>query len=855
MKTFSPETFASNYSTYPNRFDELLDSKQELRNHWLGFEKTYQNLGKTEFDNRCDELKRLLRENGVTYNVYGDVENINRPWKLDPIPFIINQKEWALLEIGIKQRAKLLNLILIDIYGKKELFQKGLLPLELIYNHSGFVRQANGINLQNQTPLTLYASDIARNNKGEYWVISDRTQAPSGLGYCLENRSVMSRSFSDFFKETNIRKLSSYAQIYRTAINSIAPNQSDAPKIVLLSPGPHNETFFEHAYVASFMGYTLVQGDDLVVRENNVWLKSLEGLEKVDVIIRRVDDLFCDPLELKEESQLGIPGLLEVIRSGNVAVANSIGSAVLENPGLMAFLPSICKHYLDEELIIPSIASWWCGQKSELAYVLEHLQDMKIKTIYRQEGRSTISEGNLSKKELELLKQKIISKPYLYVGQELIDVASTPSYTHGKLEPRFAAFRNFAVAYKNDYHCMPGGLTRSSDQKDIFKVSNQLGGYSKDTWILGSEPPIQLSLPLANVQKAKLKQDQSISSRAAENLYWVGRYVERIRINARFLNVVLDHLNQSNKTLIETEQAYTNNLLYSLTHLTMSYPGFLDPEKSKELLSSPFHEIIRIIFDTKISSSLASNIQNLKRSIYSIRDKFSLYTWRAVYKLEEEWQDLLQSQHHNYRSINHALDNIIIYLSALMEMNSESTVKEHSFMLLDIGRRIEKALLITSLIRSTFSTKHEDAVESKLMEAILISCSSLNTYRSRYRGQLSISATIDLLLLDNTNSSSLAYQIEAIKNCMEQLPDINKNYAKSEEQKTIFEIYALLKLSDPSKLVATENDNDLRVQLEHILSKITTQLVNISGLITTKYFSHLHATQQSFTQALESDEI
>lgn len=843
------------YASSPKRFDEMLGTSQEIKNHWLAFQNTFQNMGQAEFDNRYEELKRLLRENGVTYNIYGDSGDINRPWKLDPIPYIIPQKEWSMLEAGLKQRAHVLNLIFTDVYGKKELFKKGLLPLELIYNHNGFVRQVDGIALKNKMPLTLYGVDVVRNSEGGFWVISDRTQAPSGLGYSLENRSVMSRILPDFFRDSQVRKLASFTQLYRSAINEIAAHQSENPKVVLLSPGPHNETYFEHAYVASFMGYTLVQGDDLVVRDYHVWLKSIEGLEKIDVIIRRVDDLFCDPLELREDSHLGVPGLLEVVRKGNVTIANPVGSAVLENPGLMSFLPNICKYYLNEKLILPSIATWWCGQKTELDYVLNNLQKMKIKTIYRQDGKSTISEGNLSSKELELVKQKILAKPYLYVGQELIEVASTPSYTHSKLVPRFASFRNFIVAHKGDYHCMPGGLTRSSDNKDIFKVSNQLGGYSKDTWVLGAEPPVQLSLNLPSTLKIKLTQDQSISSRAAENLYWVGRYVERTKITSRFLNVVLDQLNQENKTVVEIERVYMENLLQSLTHLTMTYPGFLNPKKSIAMLANPFQEILRIVFDEKDSGSLASTVLGLKRSIYAIRDKFSLYTWRAVYKIELEWSDLLQSTHHNFRSIGHSLDNMVIYLSALMEMNMESTVQEHSYLLLDLGRRIEKAMLITSLIRSTLTHKNEEAVESRLIESILITCASLNTYRSRYRAQLSITAMIDLLLLDITNPASLAYQIGLIKQHVLELPGDKKKYAQSEEQKCVFEIYAMLKLADANVLALPKSDSGVREDLDTMLSKTSSLLQNLSNKISSKYFSHLHATQQSFNQAVEGEEI
>ncbi len=855
MHTQSQSIKPSFYEISSNRFDEMFDAKNDIRPHWQSFQHNLQQIGLPEFENRYVELKRLLRENGVTYNIYGDPSGINRPWKLDPIPYQINQKEWATIEEGLKQRAHLLNLILTDLYGKKDLLKKGILPLELIYNHNGFVRQADGITLKNKMPLTLYGADIVRNSKGGFWVISDRTQAPSGLGYSLENRSIMSRVMPDFFRDAQVRKLSGFTNMYRSAIAEIAAYKSDNPKVVLLTPGPHNETYFEQAYVAAFMGYTLAQGADMVVRDNQVWLKSINGLEKIDVIVRRIDDLFCDPLELREDSRLGIPGLMEVVRKGNVTIANPIGSAVLENPGLMAFMPSICKYYLNEKLILPSIATWWCGQKSEMDYVLENLQKIKIKTIYRQDGNSTLSEGNLSAKELEIVKQKILSKPYLYVGQEIVEVASTPSFTHGTLEPRFASFRNFLVAHRGMYHCMAGGLTRSSDNKDIFKVSNQLGGYSKDTWILGTEPAIQLSVPYTSITKTALVQQNNLSSRAAENLFWAGRYIERTKSTSRFLNVVLDQLNQGNKSVVDAEKIFIENLLQSLTNLTMTYPGFLDEKKGEALLANPFQELMRIVFDNNDTGSLASTITGLRRSIYAIRDKFSLYTWRAVYKIEQEWSDLEQSPQKNFRSVSHALDNLVIYISAFLEMNMESSTQEHSFLLLDIGRRIEKAMLITSLLRSTLTYKNEEAVEYRLMESVLITCASLNTYRARYRTQLAFLPVIDLLVLDTSNPASLAFQIDLIKKDIQQLPNVSKIHALSNEHKSIFEAYSLLQLCDTASLAIHTENTGVREELNTLLSKISTILQTLSTQISSKYFSHLHANQQSFNEATETEEI
>ena len=326
-------------------FKEYLDT-----DYWKIFFNSFSQLGEDEILNRRQDMMRFLRENGVTYNIYGDPMGFNRPWKLDIVPFLISQTEWELIENGLVQRATLFDLILKDIYGSRELLKSGLLPMEIIYNHSGFLRQCAGIQLPGKNHLVLYSADMARTEDGRIWVLNDRTQAPSGSGYALENRLTMARIVPELFNGLKVRRLSPYFHSLRNALTSIAPASVRDPRIVILTPGRRNETYFEHAYLSSHLGFTLVQGNDLMMKDNFVWLKTLGGLEKVDVILRRLDDIYCDPLELKEDSQLGIPGLLQAVRRGNVSIANPLGSSVIENPGLIPFLPAISKYLLGEDL-------------------------------------------------------------------------------------------------------------------------------------------------------------------------------------------------------------------------------------------------------------------------------------------------------------------------------------------------------------------------------------------------------------------------------------------------------------------------------------------------------------------------
>ncbi|MGR9035134.1 MAG: circularly permuted type 2 ATP-grasp protein, partial [Gammaproteobacteria bacterium] len=377
---------AQYYETQFGVYDEMYATDHKPLPYWERFIGMLDAMGSEELKHRRREAQRLLRENGVTYNVYGDSHDLARPWLLDPIPLLIGSEDWLEVESGIRQRAELLNLILKDIYGKQRLLKKGWLPGELIFGHEGFLHPCMDAMTNRQRELILYSVNLARGPKGKMWVIDDRTQAPSGSGYALENRTVMTRILPDILRETQVRRLSGFFKALQQGLADIAPHNKEDPRIVILTPGPLNETYFEHAYLAASLGFTLVQGDDLTVRNGHVWLKSLSGLEAVDVILRRVDDSFCDPLELFDGSRLGVAGLLEAVRRGNVAIANPLGSSILENPGLLAFLPRLARYFLNQDLKLPSVATWWCGQRRECDFVLQNLDRLVIKPINRGAG-------------------------------------------------------------------------------------------------------------------------------------------------------------------------------------------------------------------------------------------------------------------------------------------------------------------------------------------------------------------------------------------------------------------------------------------------------------------------------------
>src|SRR3569832_2261793 len=534
------ETLIPQYRPYTAGYDEMCTPDGEVRPHWAYLARVLAGLNQGELDQRRAEANRLLRENGVTYNVYGDPAGRQRPWPLDLIPFLIPSEEWRRIESGLAQRAEVLNLLLRDIYGPRDLIRRGLLPFELVYGHPGFLRPCAPLAGRKPHELILYAADLARGPDGRMWVLSDRTQAPSGTGYAQENRAVMSQVFPSLYRDSHVHRLAVFFRELRASLAGYEPPGSDEPRVDILTPGPMNETYFEHAYLANFLGYNLVRGDDLMVRDGRVWLRSLKRLEQVDVIWCCVVVTYCDPLELLPDSDLGIPGLVESVRQGHVTVVNPLGASVLENPALNAFLPGIAQYFLGQPLELPTVATWLCGRARERRHVIAHLDRMVVRTIHRRVGSRPIYGALLSREEQREVLHRIQAQPHLYVGQEQIALSCAPTLVEGKLAAHHAVLRAFLIARDDGYVAMPGGLTRVASSGDNLIASNQAGGIAKDTWIIASEPEKQTSLlPPAPAAATVSTQPPSLPPRAADNLFWFARYAERAEQSMRLMRTVL----------------------------------------------------------------------------------------------------------------------------------------------------------------------------------------------------------------------------------------------------------------------------------------------------------------------------
>ncbi len=816
--------------------------------YWKTFFRALKALGPAEIPGRNLDLQRFLRENGVTYNIYGDPDGINRPWSLDMIPFLISAAEWTHISRGLEQRAILFNLLLKDIYGEQQLLRDGILPMEVVYNHPGFLRQCVGVDLPFQNHLVLYSADMARTSDGKIWVMNDRTQAPSGSGYALENRLAMARIVPELFQGMKVARLSPYFHSLRRALMGLCTEKSKDPRIVILTPGPSNETYFEHAYLASYLGYTLVQGNDLMVKDRQVWLKTIGGLEKVDVILRRIDDVYADPLELREDSQLGIPGLLQAVRSGNVSIANPMGSSVVENPGLMPFLPAIADRLLGGSLLLPNIASWWCGQKNELNYVLDNLDRLIIKRIARSSFQGSSVDGSaLSNEALAALKARIKAQPTLYVGQEKALFAGTPALVGGEVVSRDALFRSFAVSNGDGYAIMTGGLTRTANSEGHYIISNQAGGVSKDTWVIGIDQGSLTSFKkdIEAIEEPVQYRAEILPSNTAENLFWVGRYAERLLSNARFQRTVMQFVEEANKAFNENEEALRQSLLQALTIYTFTYPGFVEPETT-DCWSNPWPELYDILFNVNRAGSLAANFNLFHRAVHTARDHWSTDTWRVLRDMEENWQQAINQPQRNPHRVAYTLDNLITSLVAFVGLNRDSISREQGWGILNMGQKMEQSLLLISMLRATLVRKQDEQVEYILQEVVLKANECLVNYRYKYRSHIKLPLVLDLMLHDQNNPRSLLYLIEKLKASTKALPKINQAGVLPEHERVLQEAEKLLRQADKEKLAAVASSKNCYKNLETFLGNMNGLLLSLPKIISKAYFQHAQGAKQLF---------
>jgi len=818
----------SGLTSTPNGFNEAYDPSGFPRAHWSAFFESLDDLGAAELARRWRDAQHLIRENGVTYNVYGDSRGIARPWQLDPIPLMISPAEAAHLERGLVQRGRLLELILTDLYGPQRLLQAGIIPPELVFPNPGFLRPCHGIRLPGGRFLHLYAANLGRGADGQFRVLGDRTQAPSGAGYALENRTVMTRTLPEAFQGCRVHRLALFFRAFRDTLREIAPRNKDNPRIVLLTPGPYNETYFEHAYLARYLGYTLVEGGDLTVRDNRVFLKVLGGLQPVDVIFRRLDDDYCDPLELRPDSFLGVPGLTQAVRSGTVAVANALGTGILETPALMAYLPRLCRELLGEELWIESAPTWWCGEAESLKHVLANLDRMVLKPTFISASIEPIFPADLSKEERSTLIGKIQARPAAYVAEERIELSAAPVLVDGNLAPRRMVLRTYLAADRDGFTIMPGGLTRVGSGPDSMIVSMQRGGGSKDTWVLAAGAVSDFSLLPASTRVQLTRAGGDLPSRAADNLFWLGRYAERAEGTTRLLRGAAVRL---------TERTGLGNtpelsaLLRSLSLLVEGHTPTAIPEDPETALAAA-------VFDPARPGSLAGVVKAFRRVASIVRDLISIDMWRVVNGLSDLPSEFGE-EGPTTADVLDRLNKSVISLAAFGGLAVESMTRGEGWRFLDMGRKLERSLYTIALLKGTLVFPANN--EGPVLDALLEVADSSMTYRRRYLSNLRPEGVIDLLVLDESNPRSLATQLAALEDDVAHLPRSSARAGRAAEQRFALAAISTVRMAEADRLSVVEEGT--RPGLRDLLEEVGSILPTLSDAITQQFLSHLQTSR------------
>jgi uncharacterized circularly permuted ATP-grasp superfamily protein/uncharacterized alpha-E superfamily protein len=816
-------------------FDEVFDSEKNVRPYWKDILSEIEKAGLEVLKEKQADIDWHLEDNGVTFNVYNTHEkSAQRFWSMDPIPFVICEEEWSVLTKGLEQRAKLLNLIFKDLYGEKKLLKENIIPAEVVYGHKGYAPEVFDFGLKENFNLYFYATDMARGPDGKMWIINDRTQAPSGLGYAIENRLTMNSIAKDLYPNIQTKKLYTFVEEYKALLLKLA--DGDLSKAAILTPGPHNETYFEHAYLSSFLGIDLVQGEDLLSKNGSLWLKSLSGLKQINTLLRRVDDRYCDPLELNDASRLGVAGLVESMREDNLTLVNPIGSAILENVGFIPFMEKICEYFLNEKLLLPQIATWWCGQKKELDFVLQNLENLIIKKIDRTETIQVYFGKKLSVPEKEELKLLLVQNPHQYIAQEEVVFSTIPYFCTQKIEPRNAVVRTFCLKNDNGYSVMNGGLVRVSAQKDSLMVSSQKGGKSKDLWILGGA---QDETSFANFFKYTQYLETSIdkiSTPKAENLFWLGRYLARCITTTRLIMHVVKKITNFYRYEVATSKESQVILQNALTHMTMTYPGFLDVNNQKNLEIFPMHEIISVIKDVNRVGSLAFTITMLSNSNMNLKDLLAFESSKLFDKMLQEWNEFINRKHDSTLSVADNLDDLLIYLMAYKELVKESMFKEQGLIIYEIGYKIEVALLLISKARSMLCLKLDKFIGHDVLEGMLNSVESFNAYRAFYRSSLTLENVVDFLILNPQFPKSLVQITAQLLKEFKLLPKA-KEYLTSYE-KPIEKAQNLLEETQLLDLMQTQDNEGIHKKLDELLATLSGLYLECSNEFSNTYFSH-----------------
>jgi uncharacterized circularly permuted ATP-grasp superfamily protein/uncharacterized alpha-E superfamily protein len=717
-----------------------------------------------ELDRRVAQVAHQIRQDGVTHNVFSDTGVASRPWSLELLPLIVEPAEWAQIASGVEQRAALLERVLADLYGPQRLLHEGLLPPALLMRHPGWVRALHGVVPPAGRFLTIVAFDLARGPDGRWWVVAQRTQGPSGLGYVLHNRLIVARQFPDAFRELRVQHIaSSYRRLlesveHRAAALARAAGDGATPRIVLLTPGPYSETYFEHAYLARYLGLPLVEGGDLTVRRERLFLKTVEGLEPVHGVLRRLDDDFCDPLELRPDSALGVPGLLQAARAGSVVMANALGSAFLESPAVQGFLPGVSERLLGEPLVLPALPTWWCGEAAAREDVLPRLAEGMVL-------RSTFPRGGRTSQVHPTDAAAIGADPDAWTVQGRLRFSRAPIWGGGVLAPRPAMVRVYAIAdAAGAWHVLPGGMTRVARREDM-SVSMQRGGSSLDTWVLTDGPVDTFSMLPQRLSVDDIRaRRRPVASRTGENLFWLGRYTERTEQRVRLARATL--------AVVDADNDASDAVLLALSQLAVATG--LAPPGVPTLVQAPHlfeRAVLATLGDATGAFSLAYDLRAMERAGAGLRERLSSEQWNLLRGMPEAFESAIEAPEGALPTLPQvmpALDRLALQLAAVTGAQTDRMTRDHGWRLLTVGRLLERLQGLALRLRAFLAT---GAVATPAgVELLLELFDSAITFRARYQRHEDLLAVADLLVFDDSNPRAFAGVLRRLRTELKKLP-------------------------------------------------------------------------------------
>lgn len=825
------------YQRAPGVFDELLDADGSVKPSWRPVFETFERMSPAERHALQDVANRLFSENGVTFVAQDDAESTIRPWQFDLFPMLISPEEWRLLEAGLIQRARLLNEILVDLYGEQRILKEGVLPPSIVFGNAQFLRPCFNVPMHGGLHLHLLAFDVARSPDGRWWVLTDRTEAPSGAGFALENRVVSSRCLPDLFTSQNVRRQASFFRAFNEHFLSLANREE--PLVVFLSRGRAKRTYFEHAYLARYLGYNIVEGSDLTMRDSKLYLKTVEGLRQVDLLLRTIRSEMCDPLELRSDSLVGVPGLLQAARAGSVTIGNSLGSGLVESDALLSFLPSLNRFLFSEDLAIPSVATWWCGQEKEKRYVLENLDNLIVRRV--STTRSILASGQHGRvgthtgaSEREELIDLIEHCGHDFVGQEPLASSTAPALSDDTLKPAPIVIRVYVAATANGYQVMPGGLARVSTGPDPRAVWPAEGEISKDTWVLSDEPVETFSLMALRHDGGRLRRGhRNLPSRAADNLFWLGRYSERAEVAVRLLRSLVIRLHGetgSSRRLVSPQRLVS--LLVAQKHMSARRGR----QAIQEGRAAVERELWSILFDPESRDGLATVLGNVRRTAEVARERLSFDAFRVLSDLTSVPQSISLGPKRETEDALRLLNRLIQYLAAFSGMVMENMTRGYGWRFLDMGRRIERVRAMTQVIEQL--TVRGDPEKDGGLDLLLELADSAMTFRGRYHSTPHLPRVLDLLLADESNPRSLLFQVLSISEHLEVLPRADDDGLMTADQRVVTRLASDLRLVDVFQLSDTVNRAGVRARLDRLARQIDVAVTDLSDYISQHFFSH-----------------